>query len=226
MIKAALFDLDGTLLNRDESVNLFINRQYERLHKQVGHIPKEKYVSRFIEIEKRGYVWKDEVYKQLVNEFKIEKITWKELLNYYIVEFKNNCVPFPHLNDMLENLKNSNLQLGMITNGFGQFQMDNILALGIEKYFDVMLISEWEGMKKPDPLLFKKALDQLSVPPHEAIFVGDHPENDVRGAQNVGIKGIWKKDVQWNHVDTDLIVDDLNELPAIIKQLNFSPTKI
>ena len=52
MIKAAIFDLDGTLLNRDESVKRFIDGQYERLNKQIGHIPKEKYVQRFIEIHK------------------------------------------------------------------------------------------------------------------------------------------------------------------------------
>ena len=40
MIKAVLFDLDGTLLNRDASVERFINSQYERLHEWVGHIRK------------------------------------------------------------------------------------------------------------------------------------------------------------------------------------------
>lgn len=56
VIKAVLFDLDGTLLNRDESVKMFIERQYDRLYKLVGHIPKEKYMSRFIELDNRGYV--------------------------------------------------------------------------------------------------------------------------------------------------------------------------
>ncbi len=37
----------------------------------------------------------------------------------------------------------------------------------------------------------------------------DVPEIDVRAAQNVGIKGIWKKDFQMNHVEVDFIVDDL-----------------
>jgi FMN phosphatase YigB (HAD superfamily) len=43
MIKAATFDLDGTLLNRDESVKLFIDEQYDRLHK---FIPEDKYRGR------------------------------------------------------------------------------------------------------------------------------------------------------------------------------------
>jgi len=220
MIKAAIFDLDGTLLNRDESVKIFIDRQYERLNKQLGHIPKEKYVKRFIELDKRGYVWKDKVYQQLADEFNIVNITSEELLQDYISEFKNNCVPFANLTQMLEELKSSNILLGMITNGYGQFQMDNIKALGIEKYFDVILVSEWEGIKKPDPQIFKWALEQLNVSPNQSLFVGDHPDNDVKAAQNVGIKGIWKKDFQWNNVEADFIVDDLAELSLIIENLN------
>ena len=217
MIKGVIFDLDGTLLNRDESVKVFVNRQYDRLKNLVGHIPKAKYVTRFIELDNRGYVWKDKVYQQLVDEFKITEITWEELLQDYINEFKNNCIPFPNLVSMLEELRSNNLVLGMITNGKGQFQMDNIKALGIKKYFEIILISEWEGIKKPDPQIFKRALEQLNVSPNESLFVGDHPDNDVKAAQNVGMKGIWKKDIQWKNVEADFIVDDLAEIPIIIE---------
>ena len=135
-IKAVLFDLDGTLLNRDESVKQFINLQYDRLKDLLGSIQKEAYVSRFITLDDRGYVWKDKVYQQLVSEFSIENITWQELLQDYLSEFKNSCVPFPNLIEMLEQLKDDRLLLGMITNGMGQFQMDNIVALGLDKVMD------------------------------------------------------------------------------------------
>ena len=137
-----LFDLDGTLLNRDESVKNFIHMQYDRLYNLVGKIPKEQYVKRFIELDNRGYVWKDRVYQQIIEEFGITEVTWEELLQDYLCEFKNSCIPFPNLINMLEELKGNNLSLGMITNGKGQFQMDNIKTLGIEKYLDVILVSE------------------------------------------------------------------------------------
>lgn len=119
VIKAVLFDLDETLLNRDESVKKFIEMQYNRLNKFVGHVPKEKYMSRFIELDNRGYVWKEQVYQQLVDEFNIIDIHWEKLLQDYISEFKNNCVPFPNLIIMLEELKRKHLLLGIITNGYG-----------------------------------------------------------------------------------------------------------
>ncbi|MEH7011299.1 HAD family hydrolase [Neobacillus niacini] len=218
MIKAVLFDLDGTLLDRDESVKRFIYSQYDRLNRVVGHIPRENYIKRFIELDQRGYVWKDKVYQQLVTEFEIREITREELLQDYISEFKNHCVPFPNLVNMLQELRSRNLQLGMITNGRGQFQLDNIKALGIEKYFDRILISEWEGIKKPDPDIFRRALEQLNVAPHESIFVGDHPDNDVKAAQNVGMIGVWKKDPQWNQIVADCVVEDLAELPLFLEK--------
>lgn len=200
------------MLNRDTSVQNFIGNQYDRLSEWLGHIPKEKYISRFIELDCRGYVWKDKVFQQMVDEFNINEISWQRLLHDYIEEFRNNCIPFPNLLSMLEGLKNCSIRLGIITNGKGKFQMDNIRALGIENYFDTILISEWEGIKKPNPEIFQKALRQLNVPANESMYVGDHPENDVKGAKNIGMLGVWKKDIQWKNVEADFIVENLIEL--------------
>lgn len=220
MIQAVLFDLDGTLLDRDASVKKFIENQYERLGNYLGHISKEKYITRFNELDCHGYVWKDKVYQKLVEEFEIVGIGWENLLGDYVTEFKHHCVPFPNLKSMLAELKTDGFALGMVTNGFGQFQMDNIRALGIENYFDTILVSETEGMKKPDPAIFKRALKRLNKEPRESVFVGDHPENDVKASQYVGMKGIWKKDVQWDAFDPDYAVEDLGELPTMIKNLD------
>jgi putative hydrolase of the HAD superfamily len=220
MIKAVLFDLDGTLLNRDASVEKFINSQYERLNEWVAHIPKEKYVSRFIELDCRGYVWKDKVFQQMVVEFNITGLTWKQFLQDYINHFKENCVPFPNLHEMLSSLASQSIVLGIISNGKGQFQMDNIRALGIEKYLETILISEVVGIKKPNPRIFKKALGHLSISPNECIFVWDHPENDVKASKNVGMIGVWKKDSQREDVDSDFIVHDLMEIPQLVESLS------
>ncbi|WP_368505015.1 HAD family hydrolase [Alkalihalophilus sp. As8PL] len=219
MIKGVLFDLDGTLLDRDSSVKKFIHDQYDRLDRHVGHIPKAEYVARFIELDQRGYVWKDKVYQQLIKEYGITGMKWEELLEDYLNDFKFHCVPFPNLTEMLEQLKNHNLTIGMITNGKGQFQFDNIRALGIESYFDRIFISEWEGMKKPDPALFRHALDTLNVQANESVFVGDHPGNDVRAARDVGMRVIWKEDRFWSHADADATVKDLSEIPLLIEEL-------
>ncbi|MFJ7826730.1 HAD family hydrolase [Psychrobacillus sp. NPDC096623] len=218
MIKAILFDLDGTLLNRDESLSIFADKQYDRLSHLIGPITKDVYKTRFIQLDSRGYVWKDKVYRQLVEEFAITKISWEELLEDYLKEFRYSCVAFDHLLLMLEELKKRKVLIGMITNGYGQFQMDNIKALGIESYFQVILISEWEGMKKPDSQIFLRAADKLGVLPSECVFIGDHPENDVQGANNAGMMGIRKRDIQWTDVHAEYEIDDLMEIPALMDE--------
>jgi len=219
MIKAVLFDLDGTLLDRDASVKSFINSQYERLNESVGQVLKVQYVSRFIELDCRGYVWKDKVYQQMVAEFNITGLTWEQLLRDYMNHFKEHCVPFPNLHKMLTTLANQSIILGIISNGKEHFQMDNIIALGIKDYFDTILISEKVGVKKPDPRIFKNALEQLNVSANESLFVGDHPVTDVKASQGLGMLAAWKKDSQWKEVDADFIVYDLMDVPIVVESL-------
>ncbi|MED3553044.1 HAD family hydrolase [Cytobacillus praedii] len=217
MIKAVLLDLDGTLLNRDASLKYFLEAQYERLYQYLGHIPIEKYTSRFIELDQRGYVGKDLVYQQLIIELNISGISRESLHQDYINEFSNCCVPFPNLINMLESLKDRSIRLGIITNGKGKFQMDNIKALGIENYFDTILISEREGIKKPNPEIFKRALSKLDAAAYESMYVGDHPENDVLGSKNVGMLAVWKKDIYWGHAEANFVINDLMDLLKIVE---------
>lgn len=218
MIKAVIFDLDGTLLNRDASVLSFVSNQYDRYRDVFGHIPKQQYMSKFIEYDCRGYVWKDKVYQQLVEEYQIQ-VPWETLLQDYMENFKLHCVPFPHLESVLETLKNRSLKLGIISNGREPFQSNNIAALGIGHFFDTILISESEAIKKPDPLIFQRALERLNVQASESMYVGDHPINDVKAARSVGMLSVWKKDNQWEDVNADYCIDELSELLGIVDKL-------
>lgn len=113
---------------------------------------------------------------------------------------------------MLQLLKNNDLKLGMITNGFDRFQMNNIEALGIKEYFDAILISENEGLRKPDPKIFERALKKLNVMAEQTIFVGDHPIHDVAASRAVGMQGWWKEDRVVKKVACDYVVRDLLDI--------------
>ncbi|WP_298829676.1 HAD family hydrolase [uncultured Planococcus sp.] len=225
MIRAVIFDLDGTLLDRDRSLEAFINEQHSRLAEHLQHIPRDQFAKRFIELDAKGYVWKDRVYQQLIEEFEIKGIDWQNLLEDYVANFRAHCIPFPNLLSMLEDLAGKSIRLGMITNGRGQFQLDNILALGIKGYFEEILISEWAGMSKPDPAIFQKALATLGVSPDEAVYIGDHPQNDIQAAQAIGMKAIWKKDPHWSCMGADGEIDDLNEIGRLVEHFNTEELK-
>lgn len=218
MIKAVLFDLDGTLLDRDASLLHFARDQYERLHLRLGGISKDEYVHSLIELDCRGYVWKDVVYRRMVSKFGFT-IEWEELLADYIRNFHRHCVPFSNMLTSLNQLKEG-YKLGLITNGLFVVQSANIKALGLDKLLDIILISESEGVAKPDPEIFRRASERLGVSTEECIFVGDHPEKDITAAKKVGMTAIWKRDYEYTSSDANYIVEDLAELVSILNRIN------
>jgi putative hydrolase of the HAD superfamily len=219
MIKSILFDLDGTLLDRDTSIEKFIQAQYDRLATCLSHIPKIDYTTRFVELDCHGHVWKDRVYQTLVTEFDIGGMSWEALLDDYETQFQFHCVPFADLMEMLTTLKQQGYLLGIITNGRGQFQDRAIGGLGICDYFDVVLISEIERVRKPQPEIFHRAMNRLGVSAQASVFVGDNPEADIVGAKNANMRTIWKRNFQWlEPKEADAIIDGLNEIPSIVAQ--------
>lgn len=211
-IKAVLFDLDGTLLDRESSLVSFVRDQYERFP-QFQVVPSDVFLRRFVELDQHGYVWKDKVYQQLLEELSIVELEWTGLLDDYLRRFQEHCIGFPNLLSMLTELTTSGMKLALVSNGYGQFQYDNFKALGISHMFDEVLISEWEGLRKPDPAIFHRALTKLGVTAEEALFVGDHPYNDIQASRAAGLRTAWKHSPQFStNVEADVIIEDLQEL--------------
>ena len=218
MVKAVLFDLDGTLLDRDRSLKHFVEVQYDRLADDLGHIPKASYVTKFIELDCRGQVWKDKVYQTLVEEFDLSGVTWQMLLEDYITEFQRHCIPFRGMAVMLNELKQRNYLLAVVTNGRSEFQRRSISGLGIQNDLDVVLVSEEEQIRKPQVEIFQRAVNRLAVRASESVFVGDNPEADIIGAKNAGMKTIWKRNPYGSaDREADAVIDELGEILHILE---------
>lgn len=223
MIEAVLFDLDGTLLDRDASLEAFVKDQHKRLDRWLGHVPEDAYLARCLELDQRGHVWKDEVYRRLVGELEIHGVGWDALLDDFLGQFHRHCVGFPNLHATLDRLSGVGLKLGIISNGRGDFQMASIRALGIEDQFAAITISEWAGTRKPEAAIFEQTLTSLGTSADRALFVGDHPVSDIAGARQAGLRTVWKRDGGWPEpaaADVDAVIDDLAELPPLIGRLS------
>lgn len=219
-ITAVIFDLDGTLLDRNKSLRQFIVDQYHRIIKKVTDIDQTQYVHRFVELDNHGYVWKDRVYLELIQEFDFP-LDVNDLLTDYIHGFSKFATPFPNAYETLEQFKNRGYKLGLITNGYGEFQSRNLHALAIQNYFDVILISENEGIRKPDSAIFHRTAERLGVSLKECVYVGDHPVNDVAASRKAGMRGIWKEDSFYGEcVECDGVVSDLLDVYRIVEKWN------
>ncbi|KAA0763278.1 HAD family hydrolase [Bacillus sp. AR2-1] len=217
MIQAVLFDLDGTLLDRRQSLEQFIHDQYNRFASHLMNIEKSEYCSRFLELDNNGFTWKDKVYATLLCEYNITTLTPEQLLHDYITNFQHHCIPFKNMHELLHRLTEQNIKIGIITNGFTEYQINNLRALNIHTYTKTILVSEAEGIKKPHPEIFERALKKLDVKATECLYVGDHPENDVLGSERVGILGVWKRDSFWDDFEHPRIVNDLLEVLSFLE---------
>ena len=112
---------------------------------------------------------------------------------------------FPDVLPTLTQLK-TKYQLGLVTNAFRLYAEAEIKMLGLDRWWDVIVMSSDHGISKPAPELFHLALEQLQIVPAEAIYVGDSIEHDVAGARNAGLKVVHIK-------REDLVADPSQPLP-------------
>jgi HAD superfamily hydrolase (TIGR01549 family) len=87
----------------------------------------------------------------------------------------------------------------------------------LAEFFDVVIVSDEIGWRKPHRVMFESALRQLSVSSDEALFVGDNFDVDVRGAAQAGLAAAWY--TRGRPVDREPqypIVADLAELTRLL----------
>jgi len=67
--------------------------------------------------------------------------------------------------------------LGLLSNSFGTDPFDPYAHCGIWDLFDVHVISEREGVAKPDPAIYQRAVDRMQLPAQDCVFVDNNPVN-------------------------------------------------
>ena len=81
--------------------------------------------------------------------------------------------------------------LHIITNGFEEVQYIKLKESGLTKYFDVIVLSEKVGVKKPHPYIFKKAFSESGANASNSIMIGDDWYADIYGAERVKMDAIY-----------------------------------
>jgi putative hydrolase of the HAD superfamily len=182
-LRAVLFDLDGTLHDRAETVRRYLAGHIERhgFHHHAG------YAERFTELDNHGYTGKREVFRQLVDEYRLSHDP-EALLQDFSDHAWIDCARTPGTHEVLAALRSRGIKLGLVTNGWSAKQRACLAALELTGAFDAVIVSEEAGVKKPDPRIYQLTLTALDAAAEAAVFVGDHPENDVRGPQALGIR--------------------------------------
>jgi len=102
-----------------------------------------------------------------------------------------SCAPYPEVRGVFAQLRRRELKVGLISAGY-EVEIRHILQrAGLEDgLFDVMVGVDTVRKVKPDPDVFRYAVNALNVDAREALFVGDSVEMDYDGARAAGMKAL------------------------------------
>lgn len=124
------------------------------------------------------------VFDQLGYDIADEQIM--HLAEEYIAHLSSFTHLFPNTIEILQYLR-PKYNLHIITNGFQEIQDRKLSNTGIYDYFQIIMNSEIVGVKKPNPLIFNKAIEKAGTSSQKSIMIGDSLEADIFGAQGVGM---------------------------------------
>ncbi len=117
---------------------------------------------------------------------------------------------------VLRTLREEGYTLGVVSNSDGR--VESLLELaGLRKYLGFVVDSAVVGVEKPDPGIFRIALERAGVEARLAVHVGDIYEIDVMGARAAGVEGILLDPAGTEDVDAPTL-RSLAELPAWLAQ--------
>jgi len=133
--------------------------------------------------------WKDVVYRVfsevgMVDDFE----TFFDQL-YDRFRDSEGWVLFPETSEVLTELKNRRVKLGVISN-FDNRAYTVMRSLDILRFFDAVTLSSETGYCKPDPEIFHSAVRALEVPRSDVLMVGDSLHDDVEAGIKAGLRAV------------------------------------
>lgn len=210
---AYLFDLDGTLYDRDALLRRLLEKQYREFSAELDHIDSTDYVDHLIDLDAHGYHPKDQLYLEVARKWQLSAELRSRLLEHFWATYDSHCDLPDDTLTTIRALRDGGVRLGIVTNGQAVRQNAKIDALEIRDYFDAILISETEGLKKPASGIFERALARCGTSSTESVFIGDHPVADIDGSRGAGLAAVWKRVPYWTMTRPDVdVIDRLSEL--------------
>ncbi|WP_431137000.1 YjjG family noncanonical pyrimidine nucleotidase [Psychroserpens mesophilus] len=198
-IKHVFFDLDHTLWDFDKNSALTFDKIFQLHQLDINRVQfstvYEPINLNYWKLYREEKINKSSLrYKRLKDAF--DAIAYEvsdDTINQLSEDYITYLTTFNHLFEgtfaLLEHLK-ERYKLHIITNGFDEAQQKKMDNANISQYFETVTNSEIAGVKKPNPIIFKYALDIAKAQPHESIMIGDNMEADILGALDMGFDAI------------------------------------
>lgn len=183
MIRAVVFDVDGTLV---DTVDLHAEAWQEAFRRFGREVP-------FGEIRHQIGKGSDKLLPTFLSESEMQQFGEK-LDEFRKAYYRRECLPrvrgFPRVRELLERVKADGKQVALATSGEKEVLESNRKAADIEGLADAETSSDDVENSKPDPDIFHAALKALGTPdPSRAVAVGDTPY-DAEAAVKLGMHAV------------------------------------
>ena len=219
-IHGLLFDLDNTLIDRESAFVRFATSFYEERLRNATSMTQDNAVALMVLWDQDGYADRATMFAKWAAEWPEAGLDPERLLPWYRSEMKQHVQPDSDINSFLANLNEHQVPWGIVTNGNTTGQHVACRAAGLDQLAPFIIVSEAAGYKKPDPRIFRDALNMTGLASAEhVIFVGDNPHADIDGAKRFGMKTAWVRRGRRFPDDLeppDYVVDHVAELQNIL----------
>jgi putative hydrolase of the HAD superfamily len=227
--KHIFFDLDHTLWDFERNAEETKKELFLSLHLHERGVPSyEGFRSKYIGINsglwalyRDGNIEKDDLnFKRFYLTLCEFGITDPELgaamASGFIEGISNKTYLFPFAKEILEYLY-PKYALYVITNGFEEVQFSKLKNSGMDRFFTSIITSEEAGVKKPDPGIFRYALQKTEANAADSLMIGDDLEVDMGGARAIGMDQLFVNHNAIAHNETVTFeVGSLKEIEAIL----------
>ena len=120
----------------------------------------------------------------------------------------------------LDTLRSERRALGVVSNSTGEATVRRVLdRAGILDYFSRVFSSGTEGIEKPDPEIFRRAVARLKIRPEEAVYVGNLENTDARAASAAGLHGVWLNREGFGYGEDPPEIISLLEVPTVVRRI-------
>ena len=238
--KAVIFDYIGTLVNclgysmADSEDNL-----HRALVSEGFEVEKAKFLGAYSLAHHKYRVVRYEQHREVTNAIWVSEALCslgysvtpqnshvKAALNVFFQDFIDSLELREGAKQLLEQTA-AQTKVGLISNfTHAPVIHKSLRKLGIHQYFNAIVVSEDVGWRKPAPQIFQDALSRLQVKAEEAVFVGDSPLEDIKGAKDAGLETVFVpsqfnslKDLEESRQQSNWAVKDLHALLGLFGKI-------
>jgi putative hydrolase of the HAD superfamily len=141
----------------------------------------------------------------------------------FLAAFKESPSPVQLFSDTrrcLDQLRKEHRALGVVSNSTSEARVRQILhEVGILEYFERVVSSGTEGVEKPDPEIFHRAVRRMGLRADEALYVGNLAYTDAKAAKAAGLHALWLNREGFGYGDDPPEITSLLEVPLHVRRI-------